>query len=138
MPGPSIDPAAGGRTVQYLVEVCDPCEADHYAIDGIEVSSFVTPAYFGLAPGPPYDMLGRIAGPFGLPPGGCLSWWDPSTGSGTRRTGGIRFYTGALRDAARDAPRGPRPRARVPPGARLTPGQRSRRNGGYSSRMRLA
>ena len=109
-PGPSIDPAAGGRTVEYLVEVVDPCEADHYTIDGIEVSSFVTPAYFGLAPGPPYDMLGHISGPFGLPPGGCLSWWDPLDRQWHEAHWGYRFYTGAFRDAARE-PRADRDRA---------------------------
>ncbi len=109
-PGPSIDPAAGGRTVQYLVEAVDPCEGDRYAIDGIDVSSFVTPAYFGLGPGPPYDILGHVTEPLGLSPGGSLSWWDPFDRQWHQANWGFRFNTGPFRAPARE-PRADRDRA---------------------------
>jgi hypothetical protein len=36
---------------EYLVEACDPCEANNYAyqIDGILVSDFITPAFYDPA-----------------------------------------------------------------------------------------
>jgi hypothetical protein len=75
--GPSLDAAAGGRMVRYLVEPADPCEGFPYEIDGIIVTDFATPAYFGLGPeGEPYDHLGRLNGTYALPPSGNLSWWD--------------------------------------------------------------
>ena len=45
-PGPSIMPDQG--RVEYLVEVCDPCESVSfaYSINGVTVSDFYTPHYF--------------------------------------------------------------------------------------------
>lgn len=70
-------PASDGRT--YVVEVCDPVEADQdgYDIDGVRVSNFVTPRYFGMsnpADDPRFDHLGLLrAGLPALRPGGyCL------------------------------------------------------------------
>ena len=75
---------ADGRT--YILEVADPCEsdADGYDIDGVRVSDFVLPAYYGR-PNPDgsvkYDFRGLLAA--GLPtlrPGGYIMFEEPSGG----------------------------------------------------------
>lgn len=69
------------RPVRYLVEVCDPCGAHRYAIDGIAVSDFVTPDYYRpAAPGPAFDFLRRLGRALEVAPGGRLCWHDPSDG----------------------------------------------------------
>jgi hypothetical protein len=66
------------HNVQYLVEVCDPCEDANFAytIDGVLVSDFYTPAYFQAhrAPGTKYDFTGHIEHPRQVLRGGYLSW----------------------------------------------------------------
>jgi hypothetical protein len=63
------------------LEVCDPCEADEagYEIDGVSVSDFVLPAWFG-SPGPRMDFAGHITRSFDLMPGGYVSLWTPLKG----------------------------------------------------------
>src|SRR5262249_37784585 len=73
---PSIDPAAPGRAGHCLQEIADPCEDATYMINGVQVSDFVTPAYY-LGGRAPYDLLGRVASPLQVLPGGSLSWFDP-------------------------------------------------------------
>ena len=46
--GPSL--RRGQGRVDYLVEVCDPCQRSTYTIDGVLVSDFVTPGYYGDPP----------------------------------------------------------------------------------------
>jgi hypothetical protein len=48
-PGPSCMPGQG--TVEYLLDVCSPCQdvSAAYAIDGVPVSDFCTPGFFGSA-----------------------------------------------------------------------------------------
>jgi hypothetical protein len=81
MVGPSID--GEDRLVEYLLEICDPCEATEYAyrIDGIQVSDFYTPHYFDaeLQRGVKYSHKGSIKRPRQVLPGGYLSWWDSYT-----------------------------------------------------------
>jgi hypothetical protein len=62
--------------VEYLVEVCDPCEHSTYPIDGIPVSDFVTPSYYDTFErgGGHYSFMGRITHPRELLVGGVLSW----------------------------------------------------------------
>lgn len=74
-------PTKRGAVVLRSYEVCDPCQADTYAIDGVEVSSFVTPAYFVNAPkstAPTNYMLDPLK-PFGVRPGGYFSYFDLAT-----------------------------------------------------------
>jgi hypothetical protein len=73
---------SGQGRVQYLVEVCDPCEAVSYAIDGVAVSDFYTPHFFDPAPraGTRYSHTGVVTRPRQVLPGGYLSWRVPSTG----------------------------------------------------------
>lgn len=58
----------------YSVEVCDPVEAPSYAVDGVSVSNFVTPAWFDpLAPkSARFDKLGLLQASFSLLKGGYL------------------------------------------------------------------
>lgn len=60
------------------LEACDAVESDDqaYAIDGVMVSNFVLPAYFGNGSGP-YDFGGVLQGPCpSLSPGGYMSIQD--------------------------------------------------------------
>jgi hypothetical protein len=94
---PSIDPVAGGRLVHYLVEVCDPTEAWGYVVEGVTVSDFATPAYFGLEPGgSAFDAIGRLTRPFEVPAGGSLTWWDRADGRWHQALWGYRFITGEV------------------------------------------
>jgi hypothetical protein len=62
--------------VEYLMEVCDPCEGSVYEIDGIHVSDFVTPQYYGLPSmsGTRYSFTGGLSGPLRLYGGGYITW----------------------------------------------------------------
>jgi hypothetical protein len=79
--GDGPDPARPGR-VEFLVEVCDPCEAPSlgYTVNGIRVSDFYTPQYFdpsqpAESPGAArYDFRGHLKGPREVLRGGYLSW----------------------------------------------------------------
>ena len=68
-----------GKDALYFYESCDAVENDEYAINGIQVSNFVTPAFFlGDDPAPPagtkFDFLGKLSAPFTLDKGGYLSY----------------------------------------------------------------
>lgn len=52
-----------GAFAKYIVEVADPVEEDNYDIDGIPVTNFVTPAYFGFNQDKRYDFMGRLHSP---------------------------------------------------------------------------
>ena len=73
----------GAARFEYLVEACDPCEADPYTyqIDGIRVSDFITPHFYDLQEvrGARYSFTGAIARPRQILPGGYISWTDPQT-----------------------------------------------------------
>jgi len=62
----------------YLVEACDPCEANDYAytINGVAVSDFITPHFYDpiVTPGTRYSFTGAIKGPRQILPGGYISW----------------------------------------------------------------
>ncbi len=64
------------RTVDYLVEPCDPVESSTYAINGVTVSDFVTPSFYDdfNAAGRQYSFLGSVTEPFQLLAGGYISW----------------------------------------------------------------
>jgi len=71
-----------GERFEYLVEVCDPCEADDFAylIDGYAVSDFITPHYYdaNAAPGVRYSFTGKVARPRQLLEGGYISFVNQS------------------------------------------------------------
>jgi hypothetical protein len=67
-------------TFQYLVEACDPCEANDFAyeIQGIAVSDFITPNFYDPTPSPGtlYSFRGNITRPRELLKGGYISFID--------------------------------------------------------------
>ena len=85
----------GTGEFEYLVEACDPCEANDYAyqIQGIAVSDFITPHFYesAVTPGTRYSFTGALKTPRQILPGGYISfvnteldrvqqilWVDPS------------------------------------------------------------
>ena len=61
----------------YLVEACDPCEADKhaYSIQGIAISDFLTPYFYDSAvtPGTRYSFTGAIQTPRQILTAGCIT-----------------------------------------------------------------
>lgn len=82
MLGRCLGSRARRRQVGYLVEVCDPCQVFHYAIDGVAVANFVTPDYYRAAApvGTALDFMRELRRPLEVPRGCYLSWQDPSDG----------------------------------------------------------
>ncbi len=74
-------PKKGQGRVEFLVEICDPCEAVRYAYtaNGITVSDFYTPNYFDpvAAVGVRYSFHGKLTKPHQVLKGGYLSWHVP-------------------------------------------------------------
>lgn len=68
----------GAGEFEYLVEACDPCEADEYAysILGVAVSDFLTPHFYDpvVTPGTRYSFTGALRAPREILPGGYISW----------------------------------------------------------------
>ena len=65
-------------TFDYLVEACDPCEADNFAyeIGGVAVSDFITPDFYDptVLPGVQYSFMGNVTRPRQLLEGGYISY----------------------------------------------------------------
>ena len=116
---PTASRTLAEKGVTDIVEICDPVESDEdgYDIDGVRVSNFATPAYFGL-PNPGgdnqrYDFRALLKGPIpALRPGGYLMFlpdganaWestmarmkDGSLGRRAVRTHGRSRYRAAMR-----------------------------------------
>jgi hypothetical protein len=72
-------PLERDRRVNYLLEICDPCLATWYPVNGIPVSDFYTPRYFDpvRTDGTRYSFTGEIERPLELLEGGYISWIDP-------------------------------------------------------------
>jgi hypothetical protein len=68
---------------EYLVEACDPCEANQYAysIQGIAVSDFITPHFYDpvVTAGTRYSFGGNIKRPRQILPGGYISFANPQS-----------------------------------------------------------
>jgi hypothetical protein len=79
--GPSPDPNQG--RVEFLIEVCDPCQdvTQAYACNDVLVSDFCTPQYFEpvSAAAVRYSFSGAVRAPREVLRGGCLSWRLPAT-----------------------------------------------------------
>jgi hypothetical protein len=79
----SPDPKQG--KVNFLVEVCDPCEdpSFSYSINGILMSDFYTPSFFDpqAVPGVRYSFTGAVTKPGEVLKNGYISWQDPKTGN---------------------------------------------------------
>ncbi len=90
LPGPL--PGEPAVTVQYLVEICDPCEGPDYAyhVDaahGVYVSDFCLPSYYAVSSpaGGPYTFRDNLPGPGTIVTGGRVTWQD-ATGNFFQRT----------------------------------------------------
>jgi hypothetical protein len=74
---------SGQGRVEYLIEVCDPCQASNlaYSVNSTMVSDFYTPQYFDpvKSSGVRYSYSGQVRGPREVLDGGYLSWFDPQT-----------------------------------------------------------
>lgn len=74
----------GPSEFDYLVEACDPCEADAhaYTIQGVAVSDFITPRFYDpvSTPSARYSFTGALTAPRQILPGGYISWVDHQTG----------------------------------------------------------
>jgi hypothetical protein len=77
--GPSLVPGQG--TVEYLAEVCDPCQdpAFGYAVNGVVLADFVLPAYYKAFGSGRYSFAGNVTEPRAVLKGGYVSWRDPVT-----------------------------------------------------------
>jgi hypothetical protein len=77
-------PIDGQGRVEFLVEVCDPCQGDQcaYRVNGILVSDFFTPSYFDpvRADGVRYSFTGSVTRPRQVLAGGYLTWREPTAG----------------------------------------------------------
>lgn len=73
----------GQGRVEYLVEVCDPSEAEPFAytVNGVLMSDFYTPNYFDPMKntGVRYSFTGAIKKPREVLEGGYISWHWPVT-----------------------------------------------------------
>jgi len=78
---PGRSPKRNQGRVEFLVEVCDPCEADRFAytVNDILVSDFYTPHFFDpvRTEATRYSFTGALTKPRQVLRGGYLSWHDP-------------------------------------------------------------
>ncbi|MDR3529617.1 MAG: hypothetical protein P4L90_03520 [Rhodopila sp.] len=72
-PGPSCMPGQG--TVEYLIDVCAPCQdiTAAYAIDGVPVSDFCTERFYGTS-GSGYSFTGAVRQPLEPAANGVVTW----------------------------------------------------------------
>ena len=98
LPGASLKRGQG--EVEYLVEVCDPCQQETYLINDVLVSDFVTPEYYGPldSAGSRYSFTGTIDRALKVLDGGYISWrtpggevWQKVGGAQPRKLNDVRF-----------------------------------------------
>jgi hypothetical protein len=68
--------------VEFLADICDPCEHPEYAyvVNDVLVSDFCTPSFWEPASRRErYSFTGSIQAPLEVLPGGHLRWYDPAT-----------------------------------------------------------
>lgn len=74
---------ASHHRVNYLVEVCDPCESGKFAyqVNGVLVSDFITPNFYDpvRASGVRYSFTDAINAPCTVLDDGYISWQDPKS-----------------------------------------------------------
>ena len=111
IPGPS--PEDGKVRVSYLVEVCDPVQNPEfsYTVNGVLVSDFVTPAFYGPVDtgSVRYSFTGAATSPWEVKEGGYISWRNQDTErmeqlhcrAGTKLTislGSMEGFMGSVRE----------------------------------------
>jgi hypothetical protein len=75
-PDMSIEVNPQDGIIAWFNEVADPVEADYYTINGVEISDFVTPAWFNDGVGSRFDFMGLCQQPFWIRPGGYAQYQD--------------------------------------------------------------
>ena len=94
--GPS--PRSDQGSVEFLVDICDPCEDARYAytVNDVLVSDFCTPEFLAQIPSGKerYSFTGAVEAPYQVLPGGRLSWYDPASNRWWQRN----HFGGAARD----------------------------------------
>jgi hypothetical protein len=77
--GPSVRADQG--SVEYLVEVGDPCQSEDcgYAVNGVLMSDFVTPAFYKSHGPGRYSFAGHVTEPRTVRPFSYLTWKEPLT-----------------------------------------------------------
>src|SRR5207247_2217548 len=81
-PDCNLDAQISSTGIRVAYEACDAVEADRYGyeVDGVLLSDFVTPSWFGRGLPGPYDHLNHCDQPLVLLPGGYISVWQPGSG----------------------------------------------------------
>jgi hypothetical protein len=85
--GPS--PIAGQGQVEFLVEICDPCQDpdNGYEVDGFSLSDFCTPAYYtSSSTSGTFSYNEKVKLPLQILDNGCLTWFDPQNNQWWQRT----------------------------------------------------
>jgi hypothetical protein len=94
--GPS--PRSDQGSVEFLVDICDPCEDARYGytVNDVLVSDFCTPEFLAQIPSGKerYSFTGAIEAPYQVLPGGRLSWYEPAGNRWWQRN----HFGGAARD----------------------------------------
>jgi hypothetical protein len=75
------------KNIDYELEICDPVQYQGYPIEGIWVSNFVTPAWFGVPPAPGNAGDEGESSPTG---DGAYDFARQLTSAGERALGGMR------------------------------------------------
>lgn len=67
------------RRVEYLLEICDPCQQIWYTVNGVPVSDFYTPRYFDPVRNDcnRISFTGELTYPLEILDGGYVSFIDP-------------------------------------------------------------
>lgn len=79
-----------GHHARILREMCDPCEDQTYEVDGVKVSDFLLPAYYGTnIKDKHYSFLNSLPGPLTINKGGYVSYiigdrWEQESWFGSK------------------------------------------------------
>jgi hypothetical protein len=75
----AMHPLDPSQRVKFLLEICDPCQAVWYPVNGVPVSDFYTPKYLDPVSSNRirYSFTGAVERPLQILDGGYVSWIDP-------------------------------------------------------------
>ncbi len=82
--------------VEFLLDICDPCQGVSYTVNGLQLCDFVTPNFYDAveSPGVRYSYTGAVETPRQVLSEGCCTWHEPSTGEwwqATNEDGELEF-----------------------------------------------
>ncbi len=75
-------PRDAHERVEFLLDICDPCQGVSYTVNGLQLCDFVTPNFYDAveSPGVRYSYTGAVEAPRQILPEGCCTWHEPATG----------------------------------------------------------